>query len=190
MMKTESSKSIAECANRDRLSSPNCDHVSFCSWIHGSLRTPTSSTKYPASVVPWLQWGNNIRPVISVFDTRLRCAQSRVMLIVEVKRDREYHPSGATKPIDNIRYLLNFEMFDIPMFANIQMFKSSNVRMFANIRMFACSMIECSVIFFSKPCWRVRMLAEHERTFEHWTQMFIIRPWPTSLSLTSNLNLT
>ena len=39
MMKTESSKSIAECANRDRLSSPNCDHVSFFPWIHGSSRT-------------------------------------------------------------------------------------------------------------------------------------------------------
>ena len=49
--------------------------------------------------------------------------------------------------------------------------------MFANIRMFACSMFECSLIFFLNPCSRVRMFAEHERTFEHWTQIFIVR-WP------------
>ena len=33
-------------------------------------------------------------------------------------------------------FFLNIEMFDVRMFANIQMFKSSNVRMFAYIRMF------------------------------------------------------
>ena len=68
-------------------------------------------------------------------------------------------------------------MFNVRMFANVRFFKCSNVRMFANIRMFACSMFECSLIFFLNPCSRVRMFAEHERTFEHWTQMFIVR-WP------------
>ena len=34
---------------------------------------------------------------------------------------------------DNVRYFLNMEMFDVRMFADIQMFESSNVRMFANI---------------------------------------------------------
>ena len=57
---------------------------------------------------------------------------------------------------DNVRYFLNFEMFDVRMFANIQMFESSNVRMFANIRMFGCSMFECSLIF---DCSKVRMFA-------------------------------
>ena len=63
------------------------------------------------------------------------------------------------------------------MFGNVRLFESSNVRMFAKIRMFACSMFECSLIFFSNPCSRVRMFVEHERTFEHWTQMFNVR-WP------------
>ena len=49
---------------------------------------------------------------------------------------------------DNVRYFLNFEMFDVRMFANIQMFDCSKVRMFAHIRMFACSMFECSLFFF------------------------------------------
>ena len=40
----------------------------------------------------------------------------------------------------DVRYFLNNEMFDVPMFAYIQMFESSNVRMFANIRMFVCSL--------------------------------------------------
>ena len=88
---------------------------------------------------------------------------------------------------DNVRYVLNIEMFDVRMFTNIQMFESSNVRMFANIRMFACSMFECSLIFFLNPCSRVRMFAEHERTFEHWTQMFIVR-WPLSWTVADSIS--
>ena len=56
----------------------------------------------------------------------------------------------------NVRYFLNIEMFDVRMFANIQMFESSNVRMFANIWMFKCSMFECSLKF---DCSKVRMFA-------------------------------
>ena len=120
-------------------------------------------------------------------------------------------------------------MFDVRMFAHIQMFENSNSRMFNNIRMFGCSMfnfsiiqmlgcslllkysnvrisnvrqypnikmfgyslifegwdVQCSnvlVFFFINPCSRVRMFAEHERTFEHWTQMFNVR-WPLRLGL-------
>ena len=81
-------------------------------------------------------------------------------------------------------------MFNVRMFANVRFFKCSNVRMFANIRMFACSMFECSLIFFLNPCSRVRMFAEHERTFEHRTQMFIVR-WPLGLRSNNlkNINL-
>ena len=68
---------------------------------------------------------------------------------------------------DNVHYFLNIEIFNVWMFANIQMFESSNVRTFANIQMFGCSMFECSLMF---GC-------SHEQTFEHWTQIFNVR-WP------------
>ena len=51
---------------------------------------------------------------------------------------------------------LNNEMFDVRIFANIQMFESSNVRMFANIRMFGCSMF-ANVRFFKSS--NVRMFS-------------------------------
>ena len=52
------------------------------------------------------------------------------------------------------------------MFANAHGFKCLIVRMFA-----------CSLIRPLSLCSYVRMFAEHERTFEHWTKMFDVR-WP------------
>ena len=44
----------------------------------------------------------------------------------------------------NIRYFLKSKVFNVRMFISIQMF-------------------ECSLIFFSDPCSRVRMFGKHER---------------------------
>ena len=52
-----------------------------------------------------------------------------------------------------------------------------NFHLFGRIRMLGCSMFECSWILFKNPCSRVRIFAEHERTFEHWIKMFNVR-WP------------
>ena len=98
-----------------------------------------------------------------------------------------------------VRIFANIQMFGCSMFANVRMF--AHIRMFgcsmfecslkfdcSKDRMFACSMFECSLIYFSNPCSRVRMFAEHERTFEYRTQMFIVRWALTKITiLTMNI---
>ena len=79
-----------------------------------------------------------------------------------------------------VRMFAIIRIFGCSMFECSLMFDCSKVRMFGCSLIFECShvrMFGCSLIFFSKPCSRVRMFAEHERTIEHWTQMFNVR-WP------------
>ena len=56
-------------------------------------------------------------------------------------------PNTRVRMFDHVRYFLNLDMFDVRMFADIQMFESSNVRMFANIWIFKYPMFECALVF-------------------------------------------
>ena len=64
--------------------------------------------------------------------------------------------SVASQGPSNVEHSLFFEHWNV---------RCSNVRQYLNVWM-----LECSLIFFSHPCSRVRMFAEHERTFEHWIE--------------------
>ena len=74
-----------------------------------------------------------------------------------IKSIAEEGPSNVEHSCSNVRQFRYF--FNIVIFA---------VRMFANVWMFGCSIF---LYFFFNLCSCVRMFAEHERTFENWTEL-------------------
>ena len=85
---------------------------------------------------------------------------------------------------DKVLYFWNIEMFDVRMFANIQMFESSNVRMFAIIWMFKRSMFESSDVRYNSL---LKMVFESHVIFLNFAQKghfshFLPLYWAWSLS--------